>query len=97
MERSNPIVDKFYKSKAWKQCRESYMSSKFYICERCGKEAIICHHKIHITKDNISNPMITLSHSNLEALCKDCHNKEHFRNVENYMFDELGNIIIIER
>ena len=34
MQRSNPKVDKFYKSKAWKKCRNSYMKKQHYICER---------------------------------------------------------------
>lgn len=33
--------------------------------------------------------------SNLEALCQDCHNKEHHRKDKKrrYMFDEEGNLI----
>ncbi len=92
MQRTNPQVEKFYKSMAWKKCSKSYMNSKCYICERCGKEGVICHHKIYITVDNISDPNITLSYSNLECLCLDCHNKEHFRKRYDYYFDDEGNI-----
>ena len=60
MQRSNPKVDKFYHSKAWKDTSKAYMNSKFYICERCNNSATICHHKEYITIDNIDNPNITL-------------------------------------
>jgi len=93
MQRTNPKVYKFYQSSAWKKCRDAYMSSKYYICERCGDAATICHHKTYITTTNIDNPDITLSHDNLEALCLDCHNKEHFKNQVDYVFDDDGNLI----
>lgn len=67
----------FYKSKAWKQCREAYVKSVYGLCERCGKPGYIVHHKILLTPSNINNPNITLNWDNLEYLCLDCHNKEH--------------------
>jgi len=67
----------FYKSKAWRDTQAAYMSSKHYICERCGDMAKVVHHREYITPENINDPNITLSWSNLEALCQDCHNKEH--------------------
>ena len=42
----------------------------------------IVHHKNHISKDNIYNTDITLDFNNLELLCMDCHNKEHFESKE---------------
>ena len=38
----------------------------------------IVHHKVHLTADNIYDPATTISFDNLELLCMDCHNKEHF-------------------
>ena len=67
----------FYKSKAWKETRAAYMSSKNYICERCGDIAKICHHKVYITPENIHDPNITLGCDNLAALYQDCHTREH--------------------
>lgn len=72
------------------------MQSKHYICERCGNTAVICHHKTYISPKNINNPQITLNWSNLEALCQDCHNKEHNTTsptIEGTTFDENGNLI----
>lgn len=72
------------------------MSYKNGICERCGAPARIVHHRKYITRANINNPAITLNWDNLEALCQDCHNKEHFvtgATVPGLMFDEAGNLI----
>ena len=86
----------FYNSKRWEQTQAAYMSSKHYICERCGGMAKICHHKTYITPQNINDPNITLSWSGLEALCQDCHNKEHLSGeicAEGLAFDSKGNLI----
>lgn len=86
----------FYKGRAWEKCRDGYMESKYYICERCGGVAVICHHKKHITPANINDPSITLNWANLEALCMDCHNVEHMSSsatAKGLIFDSGGNLI----
>ncbi len=88
-----PYAEAFYKSKAWHRVRHAYMESQHYICERCGAPAVICHHKIHITPGNIHNQEITLNFDNLEALCMDCHNKEHMARNGGCIFDENGDVI----
>lgn len=82
----------FYTSKEWKRCSRAYMSSKAYVCERCGGVAEICHHKKYITAQNINDPYITLSFDNLESLCKECHNKEHMLKRSLTYFDAAGNV-----
>lgn len=37
------------------------------------------HHKIQLTADNITDPNIALAWSNLELLCKSCHDEERER------------------
>lgn len=92
-------AEKFYNSEPWRQCRDGFLKSKYYMCERCAKAgdivtAKIAHHKTYLTKDNINDPNIALSWKNLEALCQDCHNKEHHKgNNKRYVFDESGKII----
>lgn len=94
-------AEEFYQSKQWKKTRAAYMASRYYVCERCGGVARIVHHINHLNKRNINNPSIALDWSNLEALCMDCHNKEHF--VSEYtagnglMFDENGMVIQAKR
>jgi len=87
----------FYKGKAWIKCRLGYMQSQNYVCERCGKPAYIVHHKKYISPQNINDQGIILDWGNLEALCQDCHNKEHMGNsavcMEGLQFDSNGNLI----
>lgn len=68
---------KFYRSKEWIKCRESYIKSVYGLCERCGKPGYILHHKKELTPKNINNPSITLGWDNLEYVCFECHNEEH--------------------
>ncbi|HIE8455418.1 TPA: HNH endonuclease [Bacillus cereus] len=88
---------KFYKSTAWKKCRDSYFKFRHGLCERCTDPGKIVHHKNYITPENINDPEITLSFNNLELLCQDCHNREHHEKnspvVEGVMFDENGDLI----
>lgn len=90
-------AERFYKGTTWKRTRGAFMKSKHYLCERCGEPAKICHHKEYLTPKNINDPKIALSWSNLEALCQDCHNKEHNKTKcstrDDCMFDEYGDLI----
>ena len=83
---------RFYKGAKWQKVSAAYMASKNYICERCGEPGKICHHKTYITPQNITDPMIVYNFDNLECLCQDCHNKEHFQKTNRARFDESGNI-----
>jgi hypothetical protein len=91
---------KFYKSKAWQDCRHAYIVSVYGLCERCQRPGKIVHHKTLLTPLNINNPLISLSHEQLECLCIDCHNAEHMGKHESVtqdglMFDEFGNLVQI--
>lgn len=46
----------------------------------------IVHHKCYLDMSNIYNPEVTLNFDNLELLCMDCHNKEHFEKND-FTFD----------
>lgn len=98
----------FYHSKEWEQCREAYIKYKGGLCERCYANGIITagvivHHKIYLTPDNITDPLIATDFDNLELLCVDCHNKEHHRgkyygkknNVKRFEVGENGEIITL--
>lgn len=85
----------FYNSQAWKMCRESYKRSKRGLCEDCLAKGILTggaevHHVIPLTPDNIGDPKITLSWSNLRLLCKDCHAARHAVNAKRYKIDFFG-------
>ena len=90
----------FYKSKQWERCRTSYIKSVGGLCERCLKRGlivpgVIVHHKCYISPENILDPTITLNHDNLELLCQDCHNHEHFSSdPRRYVIDVEGKVIL---
>lgn len=87
----------FYNSREWEACRESYMRFKFYICERCGRQGKIVHHKRYITPETIGSPEVTLNWDNLECLCQNCHNREHHGEPDGLRdglaFDENGQLV----
>ena len=87
----------FYKSVAWKNLRAAYAKQKGFLCERCLAKGLfnhgdIVHHKVYLNADNLEIPEVTLGTENLELLCQDCHNAEHFRNRPRYTIDEFGNV-----
>ena len=90
----------FYESKAWKECRKSYIKSVGGLCEDClakgiYKPGIIVHHIKHITPENITDVSITLNWNNLRYVCRDCHGEEHSnKGNRRYYVDEAGNVII---
>lgn len=88
----------FYKSKAWRDCRDAYFIFRHGLCERCGRPGKIVHHKIYLTPDNINDPNITLSWENLELVCATCHQHEHFESdaiIDGYKFNEFGDMVKI--
>lgn len=106
------IDSSFYHTKLWKQVRKSYALSKYCLCERCGCSVYvdgindyidkehrikgIVHHKEHLNKDNYTNDSIAYDFNNLELLCIECHNREHFTSGvlrDGYKFDEYGNLV----
>lgn len=87
----------FYKSHAWMDCARAYRQSVGGLCERCAAAGLIVpaeevHHKIRLTPENLADPTIALDWANLEALCKDCHLKEH--NARRWNVDELGRVTL---
>ena len=82
----------FYTSQKWRRVATAYMSSKSYICERCGAPAVICHHKQWLDDKTVHDPSIALSFDNLEALCIECHNAEHGLRHDITVFDSDGNV-----
>lgn len=91
----------FYKTRAWLKCRDAYIKHVGGLCERCLSRGLIVpgyivHHKCYLTPENITDPNVTLNWDNLEYLCHDCHNKEHFKEKykKRYTIDQYGKVII---
>lgn len=81
-------IRQFYNSKQWKEVRAQYKKSKQGLCERCLAKGYIVpadevHHKTRLTRDNINDYSVSLNFDNLEALCSDCHTKEHEQDQRN--------------
>ena len=97
-ERQKRFAAGFYKSQAWMDCARAYRKSVGGLCERCKAKGFIVpceevHHKIKLTPENINKPEIALNWDNLEALCKDCHLKEH-RKKKRWSVDAEGNVTL---
>ena len=91
----------FYKSKAWKNCRESYMRQVGGLCEECLAKGQynpgeIVHHKIHLNPENINNSEIALSFDNLQLLCRNCHAQQHTKNKKRFRVDDLGKVFAFD-
>ena len=57
------------------------------------KSAVILHHIVYITDRNYQDDNVFYNVDNVEALCQECHNKEHFAEKEKYIFNEDGDLI----
>ena len=91
------FAEDFYKSGAWKACSKSYRDAH-PLCERCLAEgkttpSAEAHHKIRLTPQNLGRPEIALCWDNIEALCEDCHKKEH-RKKKRWSVDDDGNVLM---
>ena len=94
-----PWAKTFYSSARWQACREGYLKTQDYICERCGEPAKVVHHKTYINRTNINDASVTLNWNNLEALCGDCHAEEHsdaHPTRKDCRFNEFGELIHIK-
>lgn len=55
--------------------------------------AFFIHHKEYVTDKNYEEDNIFFNINNTESLCKKCHNEEHFKEKEEYKFDENGDVV----
>ena len=98
---AKPWAKKFYTSKPWLRCRQSYIDKRILadggLCEACHEEpGYIVHHVIELTPGNIHDPNVSLNHNNLQFVCKKCHDEEHgfFCGYERgYYFSADGQIL----
>lgn len=87
----------FYNSRLWRKCRKGYIAFRVSVdgglCETCfERPGKIVHHKKWLTPENINDPEITLSFSNLKYDCMECHNREDEDDRTDYYFDKDGQL-----
>jgi len=97
-------VESFYTSWTWRKCRKAFAESKGNLCECCLRRGIIepgskdrpleVHHKVPLTAETISDPKVALSWSNLELLCKSCHDEERERKPKRWRIAPDGTVMI---
>ena len=101
MSKQTGFAHGFYRSMAWRNCREAYAKSRAGLCERCLAVGLYTpgtqvHHKQRLTPETLSNTDIALSWDNLELLCDACHHEEHAarqpKKQRRYRVDEDGTL-----
>lgn len=94
---AKPWAKAFYNSPRWRKCREAFVASRLFLCERCGEPGVEVHHKVELTPLNINDPEITLNWDNLELLCHRCHDMTKRRPLsstqDGMMFDSSGQLV----
>ena len=98
--RDDPKIAAKYRSKKWQNLRKQKILLE-PLCERCKEKGIynsafIIHHKEYITNLNYEDDNVFFNLDNLESLCLECHNKEHFGTKQEYTFNENGDLVKYE-
>lgn len=71
---------KFYKSKAWSDCRKLVLTRDHYLCQSClSKKKIVQADVVHHKKELKDYPELALDLNNLVSWCHSCHNAHHKR------------------
>lgn len=81
----DPVLVKFYNSKAWKTLSYFTLASNHFLCIGCSTEDIpvladVADHKVPVTVDW----SLRLTPKNIQPLCHDCHNKKTAKDVKKY-------------
>lgn len=102
---AKPFSDAFYHSKDWEHAREDALRRDARLCQRCLENgditpAVMVHHIIELTPENISDPNISLGLDNLVSLCDHCHKVTHGwaragATRQGLAFDSDGNLICL--
>ena len=78
MKRYKTNYNKFYHSKEWKKLRHEALERDNYLCIECKKRGIITPaNTVHHIKPLRIDPKNAEDLSNLETVCRACHNKLH--------------------
>lgn len=92
---------RFYRSKAWQECRDVVIRRQFGICADCLANGDLksideVHHLTDLTEGNVGDPSVSLDPDKCVGLCTTCHNKRHEKGFKGtsrasrVWFDENG-------
>ena len=77
-ESPTPKEQGFYNKNAWKRARTTALSRDNHLCQRCLREKrIATANTVHHVKPTATHPELALELSNLESLCRECHEAVH--------------------
>lgn len=89
-------AEKFYHSKAWKDCRKIVLRRDNYTCVHCFDRGAEVHHLIELTPENINDVTIALNPDNLMSVCYKCHKEITLKQgdiKDGYFFNENGYVV----
>ena len=94
---SDPEIERFYTSRAWRKARAAVLADRGGLCELCFRKGLIepavhVHHKEPLTADNVNDPFVTLDGRNLMALCEECHQAQH--RTKRWRCDAFGRVAL---
>ena len=70
--------DSFYKSQAWRQVRQLALERDLFVCQRCKRAGRIAKGEtVHHIKPVRLDSKRALDLTNLETICRRCHNQSH--------------------
>ena len=79
-QRRDPKTVQFYRSKQWKHLRLSVLADNHYLCEPCkAKGKLTAADTVHHIVELKENWELRLTRSNLQAICRSCHEEVHDR------------------
>lgn len=103
IERSIPTWKRrFYRSKAWQECRSAVIERQHGLCADCLDRGMLrplseVHHLTFLTPENVGDPNVSLNPNRCVGLCTECHNRRHSKGFKSsgtpsrMWFDADGN------
>lgn len=82
MRKPAPWQRRFYRSKAWQECRALVWERQNGLCADCMERGELTpidevHHTVELTELNVGDPKVSLDPDRCVGLCILCHNARH--------------------
>jgi 5-methylcytosine-specific restriction protein A len=99
MRKPAPWQKRFYRSRAWRECRALVIGRQNGLCADCLERGEITpidevHHLVELNEFNVCDPKVSLDPNRCVGLCMPCHyarhEKGHKSQPTRVWFDEQG-------